>query len=80
MMEVGYIAVDHFEYYNFTHSSWSAFKIAGMLVADGGLGLTSGFTEITNKHWVIFKLWRHGGFLISALAFFTFTIFKVTFI
>ena len=45
VMEVWNIVVDHC--YNLTHSSWSAFKIAGMLVADGGLGLTKGFTEIT---------------------------------
>ena len=32
-----------------THSSWSAFKIAGILVADGGLGLTSGLTEKKKK-------------------------------
>lgn len=51
IMEVWNIAVDHFHCYNLTHSSWSAFKIAGMLVADGGLGLTKGFTEITIEHW-----------------------------
>lgn len=28
-----------------THSSWSAFRIAGILVADGGLGLINELTE-----------------------------------
>ena len=33
-----------------THSSWSSLRMAGILVAEGGLGLASGFTE-----WVQIK-------------------------
>lgn len=38
-----------FKLLSFTHSSCSSFKMAGMLVADGGRGFTSGETENDTK-------------------------------
>ena len=52
-----------------SHSSWSAFNIAGILVLLGGFGFTIGGTLTSIKSWILNSLFAIGSIPFSAINF-----------